>query len=664
MDWINELINQAQLLHFLRPMWFVALIPTFIIYMMMRALRKQKNQSASLINDVLYSYLTQGGSQSTDKRLLWPMLSAVCLCIVAMAGPTTQKIPKPVYDVAQAKVIVLDLSLSMRSTDIAPDRLTRMSFKAIDLINANNGGEIGLIAYAGDAFVISPITSDGTNLNALIPGLSPEIMPEFGSSPDLALMKADEMLTQAGYLNGDIIWFTDGVDYDQIPMLTSLLQRLPHRVSIMSVGTPAGAPIKLQNGQLLKDRSGAIVIPKLDNTALQTLASITGGVFTPITANEQDITRIMDVADTMLGDATKMNSMQGDDWYELGPYLLIPVILITLFYARHYWIMMLCMVLIPFSFLRSPTVMAQSIVPDTPQNESNVPASNVRLPNTPLDFLPAPLQNDNQKGLHAFKNGDFDTAATLFNDPEWQAHAQYAAGDYEAALSQFTQDNSAVGQFNKANTLARIGDYKSALDAYSAALEQHPDFTEAQENKDALERFLEEQPPQQSSPDDSPSEQDNTDEQNQEQQQENQDPSDQQQNQEQQQQDDQQSSQDQQSSESEEQNDAAENNQSNSEQSQDPSDEQQANEPESSDTEEQPEDPSDPKKDDQNESETMQAQVNDEPLTPEEQEKMQRMQALMNKVPNDPGYLLKRKMELEYQQRKRQQAPRSRTKQW
>ena len=57
MDWLDEMINQAQLLHFLRPMWFVALIPTFIIYMMMRALRKQKNQSASLINDVLYTYL-------------------------------------------------------------------------------------------------------------------------------------------------------------------------------------------------------------------------------------------------------------------------------------------------------------------------------------------------------------------------------------------------------------------------------------------------------------------------------------------------------------------------------------------------------------------------------------------------------------------------------
>ena len=325
---------------------------------------------------------------------------------------------------------------------------------------------------------------------------------------------------------------------------------------------------------------------------------------------------------------------------------------------------MLCLVLVPFSFLHSPTVMAQSIIPNTPQNESNVPASKAKLPNTPLDFLPAPLQNDNQKGLHAFKNGDFDAAATLFSDPDWQAHAQYAGGDYEAALSQFTQDNSAVGQFNKANTLARIGNYENALEAYSAALEQDPDFTAAQENKAALERFLEEQPPQQSSPDDAPSDQDNTDEQNQEQQQENQDPSDQQQNQEQQQQNDQQSSQDQQSSESEEQNDAAENNQSNSEQSQDPSDEQQANEPESSDAEAQPEDPSDPKKDDQNESETMQAQDTNEPLTPEEQEKMQRMQALMNKVPNDPGYLLKRKMELEYQQRKRQQAPRSRTKQW
>ena len=660
MDELNMFIGHVQQLQFLRPMWFIAVIPALIIYVLLRTMRKQKNQSANLINDVLYSYLTQGGTQSKDSRLLWPMLLAVCLCITAMAGPTTQKIPKPVFDIAQAKVIVLDMSLSMRATDITPNRLARMSYKAIDLINANNGGEIGLIAYAGDAFVISPITTDGSNLNALIPGLSPEIMPEFGSSPDVALIKADEMLTQAGYLNGDIIWFTDGVDYDQIPMLTTLLQRLPHRVSIMSVGTPAGAPIQLQNGQLLKDRSGAIVIPKLDNTALQELAGITGGAFTPITANEEDIKRIMAVAETKLANATKMNSIQGDDWYELGPYLLLPVILITLFYARHYWIMMLCVVLIPVSLFHSPQALAQNMA----ASQTSTSTISETLPKTPLDFLPPTLQNSDQKGLRAFNNGDYETAATLFSDPDWQAHAQYAGGDYENALAQFAQDNSPIGQFNTANTLARMGDFENALNAYEAALKQNPNFTEALENKTALEQFLEQQPPQQSSPDDSPSDENNNDEQNQDQQQENQDPSDQQQNQDPSSPDDQQSSQDQQSQSSEDQNEQAQNNQSNSEESQDPNNDQQPNEAEQSDANESSTEQEKSTPGEQKEPESMQAQDTEKQPSPEELEKMQRMQALMNKVPNDPGYLLKRKMELEYQQRKRQQAPRSRTKQW
>ncbi|HAQ49039.1 MAG TPA: hypothetical protein DCR37_08335, partial [Glaciecola sp.] len=308
---VNQITQHAMQLHFLRPQWLWALIPAAVIYGLIRSIKHRQNQATNMINDVLYNYLTQGGSQTQSTQRLWPLLLGAVLAIVAMAGPTTQKIPKPVYDIAQAKVIVMDMSLSMRATDIAPDRLSRMSYKAIDLINANNGGEIGLIAYAGDAFVISPITTDGTNLNALIPGLRPEIMPEFGSEPELALEKAALMLEQAGYLNGDIIWFTDGVDYDQMPGLTSLLQSMPHRVSILSVGTPDGAPIKLTNGQLLKDSSGAIVIPRLDNASLQTLAGITNGAFTPITADEQDIKIIMQVADTLLADATKLNTLQG-----------------------------------------------------------------------------------------------------------------------------------------------------------------------------------------------------------------------------------------------------------------------------------------------------------------------------------------------------------------
>lgn len=670
MEWLEMLVNQitqhAMQLHFLRPQWLWALIPAAVIYGLIRSVKHRQNQATNMINDVLYNYLTQGGSQTQSTQRLWPLLLGAVLAIVAMAGPTTQKIPKPVYDIAQAKVIVMDMSLSMRATDIAPDRLSRMSYKAIDLINANNGGEIGLIAYAGDAFVISPITTDGTNLNALIPGLRPEIMPEFGSEPELALEKAALMLEQAGYLNGDIIWFTDGVDYDQMPGLTSLLQSMPHRVSILSVGTPDGAPIKLTNGQLLKDSSGAIVIPRLDNASLQTLAGITNGAFTPITADEQDIKIIMQVADTLLADATKLNTLQGDDWYELGPYLLLPVIFIVLLYSRKHWVLLLTIVLLPLcgltlqqpAFAQAMPQKSSADLPSPPSSELNA----VQSIRTPLDFLPPALQNNNQKGLRAFQNGDYATSQSLFTDPEWQAQAQYAQGEYAEALAHFAQTDDALSQYNAGNSLAKLGQYDKALEAYQRANSLDSDFIEAQENQAALELFLQNQPPQDSSQDQSKQDQDQSDEQNdQEQQSQSQD------NQESA--SDEQESQDQQSQQQQSQDEQSQQNQQQSEdQKEQPSPEESKDEQEQGDDQQKQQDKQQPKEptqpDEPQESQEVQAQQQEQPLTPEEQEKMQRMQALMNKVPNDPGYLLKRKMELEYQQRKRQQAPRSRTKQW
>ncbi|HAB78856.1 MAG TPA: hypothetical protein DCE62_01080 [Glaciecola sp.] len=673
MEWLEMLVNQitqhAMQLHFLRPQWLWALIPAAVIYGLIRSIKHRQNQATNMINDVLYNYLTQGGSQTQSTQRLWPLLLGAVLAIVAMAGPTTQKIPKPVYDIAQAKVIVMDMSLSMRATDIAPDRLSRMSYKAIDLINANNGGEIGLIAYAGDAFVISPITTDGTNLNALIPGLRPEIMPEFGSEPELALEKAALMLEQAGYLNGDIIWFTDGVDYDQMPGLTSLLQSMPHRVSILSVGTPDGAPIKLTNGQLLKDSSGAIVIPRLDNASLQTLAGITNGAFTPITADEQDIKIIMQVADTLLADATKLNTLQGDDWYELGPYLLLPVIFIVLLYSRKHWVLLLTIVLLPLcgltlqqpAFAQAMPQKSSADLPSPPSSELNA----VQSIRTPLDFLPPALQNNNQKGLRAFQNGDYATSQSLFTDPEWQAQAQYAQGEFAEALAHFAQTDDALSQYNAGNSLAKLGQYDKALEAYQRANALDSDFIEAQENQAALELFLQNQPPQDSSQDQSKQDQDQSDEQNDQEQQDQQSQS--QDNQESA--SDEQESQDQQSQQQQSQDEQSQQNQQQSEdQKEQPSPEESKDEQEQGDDQQKQQDKQQPKEptqpDEPQESQEVQAQQQEQPLTPEEQEKMQRMQALMNKVPNDPGYLLKRKMELEYQQRKRQQAPRSRTKQW
>ena len=664
------LLTQLNALHLLRPIWLLALIPVFIIYGLLRLNQQRQNQSGALINDVLYAFLTQGGEAKQTSTRLWPLLLAALLCVIAMAGPTTQKIPKPVYDVAQAKVLLLDMSLSMRATDITPDRLSRMRFKAMDLINNNNGGEIGLVAYAGDAFVISPITTDGGNLNALIPGLTPEIMPEFGSDPTLGLQRSAEMLEQAGYINGDIIWFTDGIDYDQIPALNNLLARINHRVSIIAVGTADGAPIKLPNGQLLKESNGAIVIPKLDSRELARLSEKTQGGFSQMTADDTDINYILSVADSRLADATQREMLQGDDWYELGPYLLLPVLLILLVYARSHWVMLLaCWLCLPISQIAtSPGALAQATLVSSPVQSDQAAQSGQAVPtrealnavDDPLDFLPKALHNNNQQALSAFKQGDFASAEALFSDPSWQAHAQYALGDYDNALAQFkASPNDAIQQFNAANTLVKQTQYDAALKAYSNALALQPDFVEALENKAALEAFLKEQSSQQD-----PSEQQGSNEQSENQSGEDAGEESQQQSQQGEEQGEKNS--DQQSEQDQKQNSGSNDE---SQQSQPtPTDElnesEQPSETEESDNSQQEQEQTEQEQAETNPAQAQPSGVSDKPLTPEEQEKLQRMQALMNKVPNDPGFLLKRKMELEYQKRKRQSAPPARTKQW
>ena len=144
--------------------------------------------------------------------LAYALTFALALGVIGAAGPTVEKLTQLVVSVDKGHVVVMDMSLSMRSTDIAPDRLTRAKFKAIDLVQLINEGEIGLVAYAGDAFTISPLTEDISTLETLIPSLSPEIMPVRGSDAYAGLTLAADLLLQAGYPNGTIYWITDGID--------------------------------------------------------------------------------------------------------------------------------------------------------------------------------------------------------------------------------------------------------------------------------------------------------------------------------------------------------------------------------------------------------------------------------------------------------------------
>ena len=153
----------------------------------------------------LLEFLATSPSQHKRKRLPWVMCLAGTLLLLSMAGPVWQKKPQPLIKKSQARVLVLDLSFSMLASDVKPTRIDRVRFKLEDLLNNFSEGETAIVGYAGEAFVISPLTHDANTISSLLPGLHPNIMPVPGSRADLGVELASDLLSRSigsqGHIN-------------------------------------------------------------------------------------------------------------------------------------------------------------------------------------------------------------------------------------------------------------------------------------------------------------------------------------------------------------------------------------------------------------------------------------------------------------------------------
>ena len=651
--------------HFLRPECFYLLVPLVIVWAF--RLRKQ-NQSdwQQWIPEHLSATLFSGKQKSASKILPIGLAIAWLFSVVALAGPTWQKIEKPVFKSQTANIIVMDMSLSMRSTDIKPDRLTKAKFKAIDLATSLKDSDVGLVAYAGDAFTISPLTQDARNITALIPSLSPEIMPIPGSYPLLGLEKAQSLMQQAGYLSGQIYWITDGVEYEDITELKRFMRASPFNINILSVGTQAGAPIKMKDGSLLKDNSGNIVMPKVNESALDDLASLSGGIYQHVTANDMDIERLSNQLQTTSKQDTPNNQpesdLTGDDWQEFGPYVVLLLLPICLFAFRKGATIAL---LLPVTFILSVASPAPALantvhtskaaaLPET-HNASgdNQPSS------TFSNIVNSMFKTNNQLASEAYQANDFGNAQQQFEDPQWRATSAYKAGDYETALKLFEEDTSAQGLYNQGNALAQLGQLDQAIEAYNEALKVQPNLEDAKTNKELIEKLKEEQQSNSENSNESEGEADPNQPQDQNQQ------GDQQSDQQNSEQNGQQNQQEQNQNDSETNgsNDQKQDQQSSEQQNQ-PSDspsQQKSNENDAQqgETKEQPSELTEANKDGTDEtpdSTENTGKTQTTQLTPEqiaEKEQQQKIKQLLRKVDDDPSVLLRNKMILE--SRRRQQ---------
>lgn len=446
--------------HFIRPYWLLAVMPYLAILVLMLRNKLSQGNWAAVCDAALLPYILQEKAAKQSRWQLTTGAAAALLVIIALAGPTWERLPSPVFRNDSALVIALDLSGSMDAADIKPSRLIMARYKIADILKQRKDGQTALLVYAGDAFTVTPLTDDTETIDSQLSALNTDIMPSQGSDTALALQKAVDLFKQAGLQTGRILLVTDGVDVDKTLATVKSLDKYP--LSILAVGTDDGAPIALPEGGFVKDEQGNIVVAKLNSSELAKLAQAGNGVYQTITANDADIQTVLANLDKSVQQQGKQNdNLLLDQWADKGP-----------------WLLLLVLPLAALTFRKGLLCFALLLILPLPKNSYA------------LDWQDL-WQTKDQQAQQAYKKQDFAKAAEQFENPDWKAAAQYKTEEKE--LGEMKTPKTATGFYNQGNVLAKLGRYEEAIKAYEKALSMTPNDADAKHNKEVVEKELEKQ---------------------------------------------------------------------------------------------------------------------------------------------------------------------------
>ncbi len=483
--------------HFLRPEWLLAVPVVAIILILFYRRSRQSIGWEKVCDPALLNFQltrTREVVGSTSRLLIWLVPLMFLITIIALAGPSWQKKDQPIFQKDSALVIVLDLSLSMNARDVKPSRLERAKLKIIDILKQKKEGQTALVAYAGDAHTVSPLTIDNKTIISLLPALDSSIMPLSGSHAADAIKTAKELLVNAGYSRGDILLFTDGIDASEQQKMKQLVKQLEqqgYHTSVIGIGTQAGSPIPIPGqGGFIKDRSGQVILSKLEEQPLKAIDQAGGGFYHLLSLDDSDFKEILEQK-FIDKDKVKQQDEELEQWIDAGAYVTLLVIPLALFMFRKGVLSLLVGSLLVSSLLLpafySTPVMAE------PLSEAAAKTASAQQPGkSGFNWNDLWLTPD-QQADKSFKAQNYQQAAETFKDPLWKASAYYRAGKYEQALQQYSQFDSADALYNKGNSLANLQKFPDAIKAYEQALKQNPELKDAKKNLEYLKKLLEQQ---------------------------------------------------------------------------------------------------------------------------------------------------------------------------
>lgn len=457
LDWKEYIAYAWENLWFLRPEWLYAFYGIGVLVLLMGINYRRKARWKRQFDPTLLPFLTIKGTQ---RQFIWPrlwMLFLLSCFTLALAGPTWEQLERPGQKTEAALVVVMDLSRSMLAEDIQPNRIERAKLKLRDFFEAKPQSKTALIAYAGTAHSVVPFSKDYKTIVRQMDALRPDIMPIQGSNLAEALDLADSLLVPI-QAPSTILVVTDNIRGDQIQRIG---QTATHtHVEIMAIGTPSGGTIPVRN-TVLKDAEGNSVIPRLEVSNLEALKAMEQVNVLTVTLDDSDVQILAARIRQNLEFIIDLDNAE-EQWRDMGYWLLLPCLLITLLWFRRGW-------KVHWLWLLVLTMGC---------NDENQ-----------LDLSEAFYTKD-QHGQRLLERGDTLQAAATFESGMQQGYWYYKAGDLEAAAQAYSQDVSAQGFYNLGVVYAEMGDLQAAQQAFNSALELDPDLRQARVNLSSAQRTL------------------------------------------------------------------------------------------------------------------------------------------------------------------------------
>lgn len=462
----------------LRPFWLLILpLPIWLLWRLWNR-QRQIGRWQRLLPEAFHATLLTRGRRRNSRRPWLVLGAAWLLACLALLGPSWQQAEQPSLSRADPLVVLLDTTPAMLAADVRPTRLEQAKHEILDLLQTRPDAQTAVVAFAGSAHTLVPLTNDIATTQNLLDALQPELMPESGHRADLAVGHGIDLLAQGGHERGRLLLIGSQLDERERSAIATLLVDSSVQLLILGIGTEQGAPIAREDGSFMKDDNGAILIPRLDDSGLRRFASEIGGRYQQARLDESDLHALGLLART--GEiVTRDDTTRLSAWLDQGHWLLLPLLLLAACAGRRGWLF--CLPLIVFM----------------PQQAS---ASGMQ------DLWSRP----DQQGMRLLESERPAEAAERFENPQWRGYALYQAGDFAGAAEQFGKGDTAADHYNRGNALARNDELEAAIEAYDQALALDPALEHAQRNKATVEEILRQrqqqaqQEQQEQAPDDQP----------------------------------------------------------------------------------------------------------------------------------------------------------------